>query len=99
MDFAGDGDWVSAVRASRFMECRFGGLLAFLSTGEVWLECMNMSTICGLPTQMKLTTLAVSSCDFLLDLREKDSCAAPSLVPSKSGLVVPEKSCKESVSS
>lgn len=89
---------MSAVRASKFMECRFAGLAELLSTGEVWLECMKMSTICGLPTQMKLTTLAVSSCDFLLDLREKDS--ASSCVPSSNeGLVVPEELCRESVSS
>lgn len=51
-------------------ECRLGGLDAG--------DGMTMSTICGLPTIMKLTTLAVSSCDFLLDLRVKSSVVASS---------------------
>lgn len=89
---------MSAVRASKSMEYLLGGSVQFFSTGEVWLECMKMSTICGLPTQIKLTTLAVSSCDFLLDLRVADSCAASSLVPSK-GLIASEELCRESVSS
>lgn len=89
---------MSAVRASKFMEWRFSGLLVLLSTGEVWFECTNISTICGFPTLMKLTTLAVSSCDFLLGLRVEESSVASSLVPS-TGLIVPEESCRESVSS
>lgn len=90
---------MSAVRASRLMDRLFTGLEVLLPMGEVRFDGIIMSTICGLPTQMKLTTLAVSSCDFLLDFREKDACSASSLVPSNEGLVVPQESCKESVSS
>ena len=35
-----------------------------------------MSTICGLPTLMNDTTLAVSSCDFLLEALDDDARAA-----------------------
>jgi hypothetical protein len=54
---------LNEVRASRFIECREMGAYA---DGEV----LKMFTICGLPTTMKDTTRAVSSCDLLLDARE-----------------------------
>ena len=60
----------SRFRESRFREAEEGEVVA---EGEG----TKMSTIWGLPTMMKLTTLAVSSWDFLLDAGE-DTLASPS---------------------
>jgi hypothetical protein len=68
--------------ASRFIECRDDGKQA---VGEV----LKMLTICGFPTTIKETTLAVSSCDFLLD--ERDDWRPRPSSPSD-----PSKSIKES---
>lgn len=65
MGFEGEiiGFVLKEVRASRFIECRDDGSEA---VGEV----LKILTIIGLPTTMKETTRAVSSCDFLLEARE-----------------------------
>jgi len=52
--------------ASRLRECRF-----CVEEGE--LLGTYMSTIWGFPTMMNDTTLAVSSCDFLLEALDEDA--------------------------
>lgn len=97
MDFVGEEDCVREVRTSKFMEWRLGIMARLPSTGDTWFDGMNISTICGFPTIMNDTTLAVSSCDFLL--LEKDSRASSdgvSASASVEGLAIPER---ESVSS